>query len=82
MIRLNVGTKTFSLTREEAAFFAASPTAVVCGKPAPAPTVTSELHSHIFVLSEKAKPARHRAKKENGEFRSNPPQSDHVLTGC
>ncbi|KAF6663412.1 hypothetical protein HFD92_16275 [Pantoea sp. EKM101V] len=82
MIRLNIGTKNCPLTREEAAFFAASPTAVVSGKPAPAPIFTGGMHGHISVLSKKTKPARQRVKKESGKFRSNPPQSDHVLTGC
>jgi len=82
MITLYVGKKTFPLTREEAVFVAESLTAAVSGKPATAPAFTSGMHGHISVMSKKAKPARHRAKKENREFRSNPPQSDHVLTGC
>jgi hypothetical protein len=82
MITLNVGTKTFPRTREEAAFVAESLTAAVSGKPVMAPAIISGTHGHIYVLSKKAKPARQRGKKENGEFRSNPPQSDHVLTGC
>ena len=84
MITLNFGTKTYPLTREEAAFVAESLTAAVSGKPATAPAFTSGMHGHISVLSQKAKPAsaRQNAKKENGEFRSNPPQSDHVLTDC
>lgn len=82
MISLNFGTKTFPFTREEVAFVAESLTASVSGKPATASAFTSGLHDHISMLSQKAKPARLRAKKENREFRSNPPQSDHVLTGC
>ncbi|MDU4748239.1 hypothetical protein FHW04_004362 [Pantoea sp. AN62] len=82
MITLNFDTKTYPLTREEAAFVAESLTAAVSGKPATAPAFTSGMHGHISVMSKKEKPARQRAKKENGEFRSNPPQSDHVLTGC
>jgi len=82
MITQNVGTKTCPLTREKAAFVAESLTAAVSGKPATALAFTSGMHGHISVMSKKAKPARQRAKKENREFRSNPPQSDHVLTGC
>ncbi|KAF6661470.1 hypothetical protein HFD91_08840 [Enterobacteriaceae bacterium EKM102V] len=82
MITLNFGTKTYPLTREEAAFVAESLTAAVSGKPATAPAFTSRMHGHISVLSQKAKPAKRSAKKEDGEFRSNPPQSDHVLTDC
>ncbi|MCD2354884.1 hypothetical protein LQK91_00320 [Pantoea sp. MHSD4] len=82
MITLNFGTTTFPLTRKEAAFVAESLTTAVSGKPVTALAFTSGTHGHIYVLSKKAKPARQQAKKENGEFRSNPPQSDHVLTGC
>ena len=82
MITLNFGTKTYPLTREEAAFVGESLTAAVSGNPATAPAFTSGMHGHISVLSQKAKPAKRNAKKEDDEFRSNPPQSDHVLTGC
>jgi len=76
------GTKTCPLTREEAAFIAESLTAAVSGKPATALPFTRGIHGYISVMSKKAKPVRHRTKEESGEFRSNPPQSDHVLTGC
>ncbi|MGE1562737.1 hypothetical protein [Pantoea septica] len=82
MILLNFGTKTFPLTREETAFIAESLTAAVSGRPATAPAFTSGMHGHISVLSQKAKHVKQGMKKENGEFRSNPPQSDHVLTDC
>ncbi|KTR99295.1 hypothetical protein [Pantoea dispersa] len=82
MIMLNFGTKTFPLTREEVAFVAQSLTAALSCRPATALAFTSGMHGHISVMSKKAKPARQWAKKENQEFRSNPPQSDHVLTGC
>lgn len=82
MISLNLGTKTYPLTRKEAAFIAESLTAAVSGKPATALPFTRGMHGYISVMSKKAKPARHRTKEENGKFRSNPPQSDHVLTGC
>lgn len=82
MITLYVGKKTFPLTREEAAFVAESLTAAVSGKPATALAFTSGMHGHISVMSKKAKPAMHRAKEQSRIFRSNPPQSDHVLTGC
>ncbi len=82
MIRLNIGTKTCPLTREEAALVAEILPSAVRGKPAAAPAITGGIHGHISVLNKKTKPARQRVKKESGKFRSNPPQSDHVLTGC
>jgi len=82
MITLNFATKTFPLTREEDAFVAEILTAAISCRPATALAFTSGTHGHIYVLSKKAKPTRQRAKKENDEFRSNPPQSDQVLTGC
>ena len=82
MTTLNFGTKTYPLTREEAAVVAENLTAAVSGKAATAPVFTSGMHGHISVLDKKTKPARQRVKKESGKFRSNPPQSDHVLTGC
>ena len=82
MITLNVGTKTCPLTREKTAFVAESLTAAASVSPVTAPAFTSGMHGHISVMGKKAKPARLRAKKENREFRSNPPQSDHVLTVC
>ena len=82
MITLNFGTTTCPLPREEVVLVAESLTAAVSGKPATALAFTSGMHGHISVMSKKAKPARQRAKKENREFRSNPPQSDHILTGC
>lgn len=82
MITLYVGTKTFPLTREEAAFVAESLTAAVSGKPATVLAFTSGMHGHISVLSQKAKSAKQKVKNEDRKFRSNPPQSDHVLTGC
>lgn len=82
MIRLNIGTKNCPLTREEAAFFAASLPAAVSGRPAAATSFTGGMHGHFSVLNKKTNPTRQRGKKESGKFRSNPPQSDHVLTGC
>ena len=82
MITLYVGKKTFPLTREEAAFVAESLTAAVSGKPATVLAFTSGMHGHISVLSQKAKSAKQKVKNEDRKFRSNPPQSDHVLTGC
>lgn len=82
MISLDSGTKTCPLTREEVDFVAKSLTAALSGKPATVPAFTCGMHGHISVMSKKEKPAMHRAKKENRELRSNPPQSDHILTGC
>lgn len=82
MITLNFGTKTFPLTREEAAFAAEILTAALSYRPATAPAFTSAMLGHISVMSKKAKPVMHRAKKQSRIFRSNLPQSDHVLTSC
>ena len=82
MISLNFGTKTCLITREEAAVVAESLTASVSGKPATASAFTCGMHGHTSVLRQKTKSAKHKVKKEDGKFRSNPPQSDHVLTGC
>ncbi|PXW19693.1 hypothetical protein [Pantoea sp. JKS000250] len=82
MITLNFGTKTFPPPREEAAFVAESLTASVSGKPATVSAFTSGMRCHIFMLSQKAKSAKQKVKKEDVKYRSNPPQSDHVLTSC
>ncbi|MDQ1212433.1 hypothetical protein [Pantoea anthophila] len=82
MITLDISTKNCPITREKAAFVAESLPSAVSGRPAAAPAFTGGMHGHISVLSQKAKPAKQKAKKEDGEFRSNPQQSDHVLTGC
>ncbi|WP_312041579.1 hypothetical protein [Erwinia sp.] len=63
MITLNVGTKIFPLTREEAAFVAESLKAAVSGKPATTPAFTSGMHGHISVLSKKSE-ACHAGRKE------------------
>jgi len=82
MISLNFGIKTCQLTREEAAFVAENLTAAVSCRPATAPAFTSGIHGQISVMSKKGKPVMHWAKKQSRIFRLNPPQSDHVLTGC
>jgi len=81
VISLNFVTKTCPLTRKEAAIVAESLTASVSGKPATAPAFTSGMHGHTSVLRQKTESAKQKVKKEDGKFRSNPPQSDHVLTG-
>jgi len=82
MITLNFGTTTCPLPREEVVLVAESLTAAVSGKPATALAFISGMHDQISVMSKKAKPVMHWAKKQSRIFRSNPPQSDHVLTGC
>ena len=82
MITLNFGAKTFPLIREEATFVAENLTKATSGRLATASTFTSRMHGKICVMSKKAKPAKQCQKKENREFRSNPPQSDQVLTDC
>jgi len=82
VISLNFGTTTFPFTREEIAFVAESLMASVSGKPATASAFTSGMHDHISMLCQKVKSAKQKVKKEDGKYRPNPPQSDHVLTGC
>lgn len=75
MITLNFGTKTFPLTREEAAFVAESLTAALSCRPATALAFTSGMHGHISVMSKKAKPASSGRKKRTGnsdQIRRNP----------
>lgn len=80
MITLDVSTKTCPLTREEAAFVAESLTAAV--SPVITPALTSGMHGNISVMSKKRSLTGSGQRKRTGDFRSNPPQSDHVLTGC
>jgi hypothetical protein len=82
MTSLNLGIKTYPLTRGEAAFIAESLTSAVSGKPVTATAFISRMHGHISVMSKKAKPAMHQAKKQSKIFRSNPQQSDQGLTDC
>ena len=78
MIKLNFGTRSYPLNEAEAVFVAESLLAAVSGKKAAHPSFSSGMHGHISVLTETKQPGK--GDKQN--FRSNPQQSDHVLTNC
>lgn len=82
MIRLNVGTHTYPLSQEEAVYVAESLLSAVADKKSTMAAFRSSRHGHISVLTEKAKPTKGSKGEQNEKFRSNPPQSDHVLTDC
>lgn len=82
MITLNVGTRTFPLSQDEAVFVAESLLAAVSGKTGALPVFTSGMHGHLSVRSEGKAPVPEKGKGRNVHFRSNPQQSDHVLTDC
>ncbi|MEM6048995.1 hypothetical protein AAH450_00215 [Erwinia sp. P7711] len=82
MIKLNFGTRSYPLSREEAVYVAESLLSAISGKSATLPAFSSSRHGHISVLTEKPKPAKGSKGGQSGNFRSNPPQSDHVLTDC
>lgn len=82
MIKLNLGTRSFPLSQEEAVYVAESLLSAAGGKTATLPAFNSGRHGHISVLAEKPKPAKGSESAQSENFRSNPPQSDHVLTDC
>lgn len=82
MIKLNFGTRSYPLSREEAVYVAESLLSAVGGKSATLPAFTSGRHGHISVLTEKPRTAKGSKGAQSENFRSNPPQSDHVLTDC
>lgn len=82
MIKLNFGTCSYPLSQEEAVYVAESLLSAAVGKFATLPAFSSSRHGHISVLTEKPKPAKGSKGAQSENFRSNPPQSDHVLTDC
>ncbi|AIX50160.1 hypothetical protein PSNIH1_07875 [Pantoea sp. PSNIH1] len=82
MIKLNFGTRSYPLSREETVYVAESLLSAVSGKKSTLPAFNSDRHGHISVLTEKPKPAKGNKGGQSENFRSNPPQSDHVLTDC
>jgi len=82
MIKLNFGTRSYLLSREDAVYVAESLLSATGGKSATLPVFNSTRHGHISVITEKPKPAKGNKGEQSGNFRSNPPQSDHVLTDC
>lgn len=82
MITLNLGTRTFPLSQGEAVFVAESLLAAVSGKTGTLPAFTSGMHGQLSVRSDGKTPAPDEGKGQKVHFRSNPQQSDHVLTDC
>ena len=82
MIALNIGTRSFSMTSEEAVYVAENLLAAATGKTGVIPAFNSGAHGHICVRTERQKPEAVNGAKEKVSFRSNPQQSDHVLTDC
>jgi len=82
MITLNFGISSFPLTKDEAAHIAESLISAVSNKPAASPAFNSGMHGHISVLSKKADSSKRSKSRTNSKLRSNPQQSDQVLTDC
>lgn len=82
MITLNFGIHSFPLTKDEATFIAESLTSVASDKPATSPSFNSGMHAHISVLGKKSQAGKLMTGKADSERRSNPQQSDQVLTDC
>ncbi|QEW31125.1 hypothetical protein D0N50_05305 [Erwinia billingiae] len=82
MIKLNFGTRTYPLSQEEAVYVAESLLSAAGGKAATLPAFNSSRHGHISVFAEKPESAKGSESAQSENFRSNPPQSDHVLTDC
>lgn len=82
MIKLNFGTRTYPLSQEEAVYVAESLLSAAGGKTSTLPMFNSGRHGHISVLTEKPESTKRDKGAQSQNFRSNPPQSDHVLTDC
>lgn len=82
MITLNFNTLSFPLTKDEATFIAEGLTSVIRNKPPTSPSFNSGMHGHISVLGKKAQSRNHITGKADSTRRSNPQQSDQVLTDC
>lgn len=82
MITLNFGISSFPLTKDEAAYIAQSLINAVSNKPAASPAFNSGMHGHISVLGKKSGSSKQVRSRTNSELRSNPQQSDQVLTDC
>lgn len=82
MIALDIGFHLFPLAKDEATFIVGSLTSVVSDKPATSPSFNSGMHGHISVLVKKAQERKLIKGKADSKRRSNPQQSDQVLTDC
>ena len=76
MISLSVGHHHTQLTTHEAAYLAEGLMAAACGRKNPLPAFTSKTLGVLSVTAESVSPG------VDSHFRSNPQQSDQVLTDC
>ena len=82
MITLNFNTSSIPLTKDESAFIAESLTNALSDKPATSTSFNSGMHGNISVLGKKAQAGKLITGKADSKRRSNPQQSDQVLTDC
>lgn len=82
MIALNIGIRSFTLTPDEAAYVAENLLAAAKGKAGVIPAFNSGAHGNICVRTASQKPNTKSGGEKKETFRSNPQQSDHVLTDC
>jgi len=76
MISLSVGHHNIQLNTQEAAYLAEGLIAVACGRKNPLPAFTSNTLGVLSVAAEGV------SSEDDSHFRSNPQQSDQVLTDC
>ena len=76
MISLSVGHHNIQLNTQEAAYLAEGLTAAACGRKNPLPAFTSNTLGVLSVTTESIN------SEDDLHFRSNPQQSDQVLTDC
>lgn len=76
MISLSVGHHSIQLNTREAAYLAEGLMAAACGRQNPLPAFTSNTLGVLSVTAESV------SSEDGSHFRSNPQQSDQVLTDC
>ncbi|CAM3985923.1 hypothetical protein [Rahnella victoriana] len=76
MISLSVGHHNIQLNTQEAAYLAEGLMAAACGRKNPLPAFTSNTLGVLSVTAEDV------SSEDDSHFRSNPQQSDQVLTDC
>lgn len=76
MISLSVGHHNIQLNTQEAAYLAEGLMAAACGRKNPLPAFTSITLGVLYVTAEGV------SSEAVSHFRSNPQQSDQVLTDC
>ncbi len=76
MISLSVGHHNIQLNTQEAVYLAEGLMAAACGRKNPLPAFTSNTLGVLSVTAESV------SSGDDSHFRSNPQQSDQVLTDC